>query len=204
MGPKIFLTWDAHDASENDRDSAVSQHTMPPSDLSLLWEENRELCKALSRYMMYLLAMRPSLLPTSSSDDYVSDYIPIPKPDTDGLLDEKAACRCLWESDEFGMAKIIEEVQSKHKDERWDVWKLMWVRMLCYATSKGQRNEHFRQLSQGGEFLTFLWFFLPQSGPVLSISSPDSRIGLPVFGPKSREVSLTLSFGSVFDNQVQS
>ncbi|KAF7113517.1 hypothetical protein RHSIM_RhsimUnG0119300 [Rhododendron simsii] len=141
-----------------DRDSAVSQHTMPPSDLSLLWEENRELCKTLSRYMMYLLAMRPSLLPTSSSNDYVSDSIPIPKLDTDGLLDEKAACRCLWESDEFGMAKIIEEVQSKHKDERWDVWKLMLVRMLCYATS-----------------------------PVLSISSPDSRIGLPVFGPKSRE-----------------
>ncbi|KAI8556426.1 hypothetical protein RHMOL_Rhmol05G0252400 [Rhododendron molle] len=200
----LEMEWDVHDASEDDRDSAVSQHTMPPFDSSLSWEENRELCRTLSRYMMYLLAMRPSLLPTSSSDDYVSDSIPVLKPDTDGLLDVKAACRCLCESDEFRTAKIIKEVQSKHKDERWDIWKLMWVRMLCYAMSKGQRNEHFRQLSQGGEFITFLWFFLPQSGPVLGISSPESRIGLPVFGPKSREVSLSLSFGSVFNNQVQS
>ncbi|GMP29845.1 hypothetical protein CsSME_00004779 [Camellia sinensis var. sinensis] len=35
--------------------------------------------------------------------------------------------------------------------------------MLCYATIKVQKNYHLQQLSQGGDFLTFLWFFIPQS-----------------------------------------
>ncbi|KAG5550013.1 hypothetical protein RHGRI_015097 [Rhododendron griersonianum] len=158
--------WDTHDAADdqNNRDGTVSQqHTMPPSVSSSSWEDNRELCRTLSRYMMYLLVMRSSLLPIVASGDYVSDSIRCVAPNLGGARDARAACKFLWESDEFATNGIVVKAKSIPKDERWDILKLMWVRMLCYAASKGQRNEHFRQLSQGGEFITFLWFFLPHT-----------------------------------------
>ncbi|XP_058215500.1 uncharacterized protein LOC131326662 [Rhododendron vialii] len=159
----LEVEWDTRDAADqNIRDSILSQHhTMPPSNSSSSLEENRELCRTLSNYMMYLLVMRPLFLPTSATYDVMRN-INTP-PDMDGARDARAACLYLWETDEFETDKIVEQVKSKQKDVRWEMLKLVWVRMLCYAASKGQRNEHLRQLSQGGEFLTFLWFFIPQS-----------------------------------------
>ncbi|KAG5549998.1 hypothetical protein RHGRI_015084 [Rhododendron griersonianum] len=152
----LEMEWDTPDASDqNDRDSTtVSQHHTILS---------RELCRTLSRYMMYLFVMRTSLLPIAASGDLVSEGVRDSPPDIEGAQDVRAACRSLLESDAFGTRKILRLVRSKQKDERWEMLKLMWVRMLCNAASKGQRTEHLRQLSQGGEFLTFLWFFLPQS-----------------------------------------
>ncbi|KAI8556428.1 hypothetical protein RHMOL_Rhmol05G0252600 [Rhododendron molle] len=159
----LEVEWDTRDAADqNSRDGILlQQHTMPPSNSSSSWEENRELCRTLSSYMMYLLLMRPSFLPTSATYDVMRN-INTP-PDLDGARDARAACHYLWETDEFETDKIVEQVRSKQKDVRWEMLKLVWVRMLCYAASKGQRNEHLRQLTQGGEFLTFLWFFIPQS-----------------------------------------
>ncbi|KAF7143224.1 hypothetical protein RHSIM_Rhsim05G0218800 [Rhododendron simsii] len=164
------LEMDTHGASDqNNRDGAVSQqHAMPPSDSSSSWEENREQCRILSRYMMYLLVMRCSLLPVAVSGDLVSKRICYLARAIKDKQDVRAACQSLLESDEFGTGIMVSLVKSKEKDERWEMLKLMWVRMLCNAASKGQKNEQFRQLSQGGEFLTFLWFFLPQSEMVHS------------------------------------
>ncbi|KAF7113522.1 hypothetical protein RHSIM_RhsimUnG0118300 [Rhododendron simsii] len=152
----LEMEWATPDASDqNDRDSTtVSQHHMM---------QNRELCRTLSRYMMYLFVMRTSLLPIAASGDLVSEGIRNSPLDIEGAQDVRAACRSLLESNAFGTRKILGLVRSKQEDERWEMLKLMWVRMLCNAASKGQRTEHLRQLSQGGEFLTFLWFFLPQS-----------------------------------------
>ncbi|KAE9447887.1 hypothetical protein C3L33_20213, partial [Rhododendron williamsianum] len=71
----LEMEWDTDDAADqNNRDGTVSQqHTMPPSDLSSSWEGNRELCRTLSRYMIYLLVMRSSLLPIAASHDYFRD-----------------------------------------------------------------------------------------------------------------------------------
>ncbi|XP_058216980.1 uncharacterized protein LOC131327872 [Rhododendron vialii] len=137
----LEIEWDTHDAADqNNRDG------------------NRELCRILSRYMMYLFVMRSSLLPIAASYDYVRDkFFLIEKSKIGDAPDVMAACRYL------SSHPIVELLKSKQKDLRWEMLKWVWVRMLCYAVSKGQRNEHFRQLRQGGEFLTFLWFFLPQS-----------------------------------------
>ncbi|KAI8556429.1 hypothetical protein RHMOL_Rhmol05G0252700 [Rhododendron molle] len=92
-----------HDAAadQNNRDSIVSQqHTMPgPSDSSLSWEENRKLCRTLSRYMTYPLVMRSSLLPIAASDNYVSGFISGTVsnmggmvPNFEGVRDVRGAC----------------------------------------------------------------------------------------------------------------
>ncbi|KAF7113494.1 hypothetical protein RHSIM_RhsimUnG0119400 [Rhododendron simsii] len=154
---------DTHDAADhqNNGDGTVSQqHTMPgPSDSSSSWEGNRELCRTLSRCMMYLFVMHSSLLPVAASHGFFRDnLLSVGKSDNGDVQDVKAACRFLSESDN----SILKLLKSKQKDLRWETLKWVWARMLCHAASKGHRNEHFRQLSQGGEFLTFLWFFLPR------------------------------------------
>ncbi|KAG5550010.1 hypothetical protein RHGRI_015094 [Rhododendron griersonianum] len=160
----LEMEWDTDDAADqNNRDGTVSQqHTMSPSDSSSSWGKNRELCRTLSRYMMYLLVMRSSLLPIAVSQDYMRDGLrSIDRIENVYPRDVKATCRKYLENDSDNT--IVKLFKSKQKDLRWEMLKWVWVRMLCHAANKGQRNEHFRQLSQGGVFLTFLWFFLPQS-----------------------------------------
>lgn len=143
----LEMEWHTH---ENNRDSIVSP---------------RELCRTLSRYMMYLLLMRISLVPTTASEGYHHDHLRGWKSFTNAKVTRNVrgeACRSLWESDVFGSHKIVNQAKGMHKDERWDVLKLMCSRVLCDAASKGKRNEHLRWLGQGGEFLTLIWFFLPQ------------------------------------------
>ncbi|KAG5550017.1 hypothetical protein RHGRI_015101 [Rhododendron griersonianum] len=74
----LEVEWDTRDAADqNSRDSILSQQqTMPPSNSSSSLEENRELCRTLSDYMMYLLLMRPSFLPTSATYDVMRTLTP--------------------------------------------------------------------------------------------------------------------------------
>ncbi|KAF7143922.1 hypothetical protein RHSIM_Rhsim05G0197800 [Rhododendron simsii] len=123
------------------------------------WENNREISKTLSRYLMYLLFMCPSLLPlVTSKETTVRDYTP----DIGDAKDVSAACRYILERRTFDDI-FAEDMTRMRNVERWKILKFMWLRMLCYAASKGQKNEHLQQLRQGGELLTFVWFFLPQS-----------------------------------------
>lgn len=164
----VEMEWDTNDdASESS--VVVSQHTMPPSGSSSSLEENRELSRTLSRYMMYILVMRPSLLPTASSDketladlkDGVPQAIREFSPYDKGTRDVRAACRD-WISNIHPVGRMVQRLKSKQKDERWEMLKSTWVKMLCDTAIKCHRYEHLRQLTQGGEFLTFLWFFIPQ------------------------------------------
>ncbi|KAI8556425.1 hypothetical protein RHMOL_Rhmol05G0252300 [Rhododendron molle] len=162
----LEMEWDTDDAADqNNRDGTVSQqHTTPPSDSSLSWEGHRELCRTLSHYMMYLLFMRSSLLPIAASHDFFRGKLrEFEKDEFGDAQDVRAACRYLFETDSDIKSIVELLLKSKQKDLRWETLKWVWVRMLCHAASKGHINEHFRQLSQGGEFLTFLWFFLPHS-----------------------------------------
>ncbi|KAE9447883.1 hypothetical protein C3L33_20212, partial [Rhododendron williamsianum] len=166
----LEMQWDTEDAAyQNNRDGTVSQqHTMPgPSDSSSSWEGNRELCRTLSRYMIYLLVMRSSLLPIAASYYFDRDGLHSFVRRTFGSAGDGSEAGVRSAMENMSGNPIFELLKSKQKDLRWETLKWVWVRMLCHAASKGQRNEHFRQLSQGGEFLTFLWFFLPQSKELL-------------------------------------
>ncbi|KAH7866848.1 hypothetical protein Vadar_025766 [Vaccinium darrowii] len=160
------------------------------SSSSSLWDKNRNMCRILSRYMMYLLITRSSLLPVAIwGDTHLEKLIKGIQPDIGSVRNATEACIKLEERerDRPGTGEIVAHFKKIDKKElRWEALKLVWVRMLCYAASKGQTNEHLGQLSQGGEFLTFLWFFLPQSRMLesrpegseetLTKPSPESRV----------------------------
>lgn len=144
---------------ERESDAVVATFEPPGSDDPSSWENNREISKTLSHYLMYLLFMCPSLLPLATlRDTSVHDYMP----DIGAAKDVSAACRYILERRAF-VDICAGDLRRMQKVERWKILKLMWLRMLCYAASKGKKNDHLQQLRQGGELLTFVWFFLPQS-----------------------------------------
>ncbi|KAH7866555.1 hypothetical protein Vadar_021921 [Vaccinium darrowii] len=157
------------------------------STSSSSWKENRKMCRTLSRYMMYVLITHSSLLPVAEwGDNHLKKLIKSIQPKIRSTRNITEACTILEERerDRPGTGEIVAHIKKIHdKELRWEALKLVWVRMLCYAASKGQTNEHLGQLSQGGEFLTFLWFFLPQSRMleshpegILTKPSPESRV----------------------------
>ncbi|KAH7866772.1 hypothetical protein Vadar_024742 [Vaccinium darrowii] len=131
------------------------------------WEKNRNMCRTLSRYMMYLFITRSSLLPFAQwGDNHLEQLIKEFQPHIRRAQNVMEACLILEARE--GYSTVTGEIVAHCKEIadrelRWEALKMVWVRMLCDAASKGQTNEHLGQLSQGGEFLTFLWFFLPQS-----------------------------------------
>ncbi|KAH7865094.1 hypothetical protein Vadar_002106 [Vaccinium darrowii] len=144
------------------------------SSSSSLWEKNRNMCRTLSRYMMYLLITRSSLLPVAQwGDNLLEKLIEKFQPVIGSAKDVMEACTILAAREKDNQGQIVSRLKMMdNKELRWEALKIVWVRMLCDAASKGQTNEHLGQLSQGGEFLTFLWFFLPQSQMLKS--SPES------------------------------
>ncbi|KAG5550016.1 hypothetical protein RHGRI_015100 [Rhododendron griersonianum] len=131
----LEMEWDTDDAADqNNRDGTVSQqHTMPgPSDSSSPWEGNRKLCRTLSHYLMYLFAMRSSLLPIAASHDHIWHKLRFfGNSDIGNARDVKAACRKIFKDvPDFPILKLL---KSEQKDTRWETLKWVWVRMLCHV-----------------------------------------------------------------------
>ncbi|XP_058203099.1 uncharacterized protein LOC131317576 [Rhododendron vialii] len=132
---------------------------------SLLWKQNSEVSKALSDYMMYLIMMHPSLLPNVGSvralERTLFDQLILAGNAAD---DVNATCRNLLRLNDV-WSLIVERLKGNEKAKRWEIIKLMWLRMLKSATRglKGfaRSNCHFQQLRQGGELLTLIWFINP-------------------------------------------
>ncbi|KAG5563888.1 hypothetical protein RHGRI_000169 [Rhododendron griersonianum] len=139
----------------------------PSGSDSSLWKQNREVSKALSDYMMYLLVMHPSLLPNVGSLHVLEVFFDEPRRLTRDACDINAACHNLLSTEgyEWSWSRIVERLKRKEKPKRWKIIKLLWLWMLRNATrgekGYGQRNSHFQQLRQGGELLTLIWFISP-------------------------------------------
>ncbi|KAI8570237.1 hypothetical protein RHMOL_Rhmol01G0018600 [Rhododendron molle] len=140
---------------------------------SSLWKQNREVSKALSDYMMYLIMMHPSLLPNVGSvralERTLFDQLILAGNAAD---DVKATCHNLLSLNDV-WSWIVEPLKGKEKAKRWEIIKLMWLRTLKTATRglKGfaRANCHFQQLRQRGELLTLIWFINP---PYIKPSPP--------------------------------
>ncbi|KAH7862060.1 hypothetical protein Vadar_034247 [Vaccinium darrowii] len=146
------------------------------SESPRFYEENRKTTRTLSHYMMYLLVVHPSLLSISKfvSDEHLSMIYTkyrINKVDT---RDVREVCQHIFTSEHYNsLPQGIEYLKGKPKAERWKILKFVWLRMLCYAAIKCQKDIHLQQLRQGGELLTLLWFFLPQCVRTLGDVSYD-------------------------------
>ncbi|RDX96204.1 hypothetical protein CR513_21167, partial [Mucuna pruriens] len=142
-----------------------------------------QMAKLLSNYMMYLLAMRPHMLSTTTAKitfQHACDKLK-------GMLlqkeqcvkDEKEACRILRmeklpqysnserKSETVVTSKwhILKDAQRLAKnlmvrENRWQIMCSVWVEMLCYAAANCSVDYHSEQIRRGGGLVTHVWILL--------------------------------------------
>ncbi|KAL6856995.1 hypothetical protein ACP4OV_018377 [Aristida adscensionis] len=126
----------------------------------------KEKCEMLSNYMMYLMAVHPSMLPVSTAAeelgeellDWVSKCDKSTKIEILGKYTAEVLNRQPNTSSPFEPASRLDLEQSLE-----DI-KEMWVRLLVYAAGKCPGEQHARQLGNGGELLTFVWLLMLHHG----------------------------------------
>ncbi|KAL8483317.1 hypothetical protein ACS0TY_026125 [Phlomoides rotata] len=157
-------------------------------------DPNREICKVLSDYMLYLLIMRPTLMSAVAGiaqvqfQDTCAEAIKFFKrweTELSGASErEKVACEkllkvktdvepkqvkgdrsksllfnaCILAHDLNNFAKIADN------ERRWEMMSRVWVELLSYAAGHCRPDVHARQLSQGGELITFVWLLMVHFG----------------------------------------
>ena len=148
-------------------------------------------CKAsklLSDYMVYLLVLRPLMLPDGIGQirfqDSFAEAIAFfhRKHVKDGIQ----ACEKLLQVNTeilplkvkgdrsksvlFDACRLAKSMQSLEAEEEWECekkWEMMghvWVEMLCYAACQCRWNHHANELRRGGELLTHVWLLMAHFG----------------------------------------
>ncbi|KAA8515413.1 hypothetical protein F0562_018976 [Nyssa sinensis] len=131
---EILLLW--HIATElcycTDEDKAASEAKDPEGKA----DENKQFCKILSDYMLYLLMRQTEMMSAVAGDRSKS------------VLFE--ACR---------LANKLKEMTEENngpirKKDKWEIMSKVWVELLSYATTRCRANAHANGLSKGGELIT--------------------------------------------------
>ncbi|XP_022762978.1 uncharacterized protein LOC111308710 [Durio zibethinus] len=160
----------------------IDRHRRGTSDSFL------QIGKSLSDYMMYLVLVRPAMLPNGFSDmvnneTYSQSQRISPQTKTEKNLKvsvKKFVAALIHlpsaptESSEIGAllegAKFAQQLQSLVTEHRWDEgekWKLIsevWLEMMIYAASRCTWEEHAQQLRHGGELLTHVSLLMAHLG----------------------------------------
>ncbi|KAL6343359.1 hypothetical protein AAG906_022942 [Vitis piasezkii] len=145
----------------------------------------RAMCKLVSDYMLYLLVMRPSMLPDGIGHmrfrDSRAEGIQFFK-DKAIIEGRTEACQKLLEVNTevpplqvegdksksmlFEACRLAKSLQSLEitEKEKWEMMCDVWVEMLCYAASQCGWNQHAKQLRRGGELLTHVWLLMAHFG----------------------------------------
>ncbi|KAI0494061.1 hypothetical protein KFK09_024192 [Dendrobium nobile] len=146
-----------------------------------------EVCKYLSNYMMYLVLMRPDMMSTMggasplvfwhacydlvqfirrSGDDH---HLLMPN------VKVEEACRKMMTTpiewirypSLFEIARVLAHLMLVIEDEeRWRVVTSAWVELLMQGAKNTRAIMHVKQLSKGGELLTFIWLLTKHVGMV--------------------------------------
>ncbi|KAJ3705225.1 hypothetical protein LUZ61_008930 [Rhynchospora tenuis] len=154
---------------------------------------DREISQNISNYMLFLLIVRPFMMPAGIGQIRFGDTCAEASNflQSEGNIKECAE-KILRVSTEYdpGVVKgdrsksvlftgcrlahllkkqFIDGNEKKEiKPNDWDgMWRLIsavWVEMLCYAASKCSGQYHAKQLSKGGELLTVVWFLMAHLG----------------------------------------
>lgn len=152
-----------------------------------------EMCRLLSNYMMYLLAIRPHMLCSTTAKiifEHTSTKLSTflrARPST--IKDEYEACRILRTEE------LRKESEANRKNEtmvtskwhvlkdaqrlarnlldtenRWLIISSVWMEMLCYAASNCPVDHHSEQLRRGGGLITHVWLLLAHKTDKFSTS----------------------------------
>lgn len=147
---------------------------------------NCEASKQLSNYMLYLLVMRPFMLPNGIGEIRFRDTCAEAEEfftERKSISDAKKACTLLLKvstdilpskvkgdrskSVLFDACRLAKALQSQEAKVNWDKWMLMsqvWVEMLSYAANQCRWSGHAQQLRRGGELVTHVWLLMAHLG----------------------------------------
>ncbi|KAK7820746.1 uncharacterized protein LOC112009408 [Quercus suber] len=152
-----------------------------------------EMCKLLSNYMMYLLAIRPHMLCSTTAkiifehtSTKLSTFL---RARPSKIKDEYEACRILrteeLRKESEANRKNETMVTSKwhvlrdaqrlarnllDRENRWLIISSVWMEMLCYAASNCPVDHHSEQLRRGGGLITHVWLLLAHKTDKFSTS----------------------------------
>ncbi|KAF7039142.1 hypothetical protein CFC21_049193 [Triticum aestivum] len=100
-----------------------------------------EVCRKLSRYLMYLLATHPSMLPLNASPEAIFLKDPV---ELEGIVRD-----------------ALDVVVSSNRNLlKLEELAYVWARLLIYAAGKSRPERHMEQLGTGGELITFVWMLM--------------------------------------------
>ncbi|KAK8481725.1 hypothetical protein V6N11_055831 [Hibiscus sabdariffa] len=148
----------------------------------------REISKSLSDYMMYLVLVRPAMLPNGFSEmvnketylqiqrisqtktkknmtvpmeEFIEALLSSP---SDFGFTELSETGALWDGVKF--AKQLQSLRSDRWDdeEKWKVISEVWMEMMVYSASRCSWTEHAQQLRHGGELLTHVALLMAHLG----------------------------------------
>ncbi|XP_062194168.1 uncharacterized protein LOC133897451 [Phragmites australis] len=124
-------------------------------------------CRIISEYMVYLLVLHPTMLNVSSN---VRDILEeasesVTKASAtdwskEQFLDKLATDQYLYApSSSVLLAGFVFQGESPCH-ESLEFLAYAWAMILLYAAGKSRGEVHAKQLSMGGEFLTFVWLYM--------------------------------------------
>lgn len=135
-------------------------------------DEDVKMSKCISDYVMYLLAMHPSLILPEHSKSFWLDLAYEKLKTFVSGADMKAASALFLnpdvEQEELKFSEI--NTDNLHKfvsklamqlrkagDEKWKRIKEVWIEMLFYAAHSSNHVSHVKQLGEGIELISFFW-----------------------------------------------
>ena len=151
----------------------------------------RAMSKLVSDYMLYLLVMRPFMLPDGIGQmrfqDSCAEAIQFFQDNQADIEGRTEACRKFLrvntevsplevkgdksKSVLFDAVRLAKSLKSLKTDgehwsneKRWEMICDVWMEMLCYAASQCGWKEHAQQLRRGGELLTHVWLLMAHFG----------------------------------------
>jgi hypothetical protein len=146
-------------------------------------DSNCEASKLLSDYMLYLLVMRPVMLPNGIEQIRFQDTCAEVKEffrERKSISDVNQACIKLLEVNTeippsivkgdrsksvlFDGCALAKSLQCLEPQKKWELICHVWVEMLCFAATKCRWNHHAQQLSRGGELFTHVWLLMAHFG----------------------------------------
>ncbi|CDP21917.1 unnamed protein product [Coffea canephora] len=147
---------------------------------------NRNYCKLISDYMLYLLVMRPNLMSAVSGigqirfRDTCEEAKKFFSRDSSSANRKRNACEKLLnvnalvkaievkgdrsKSILFDACRLAKDLKKLNDKKRWEIMSKVWVELLSYAASHCRANAHAQQLSKGGELITFVWILMAHFG----------------------------------------
>ncbi|KAJ1688447.1 hypothetical protein LUZ63_019837 [Rhynchospora breviuscula] len=144
---------------------------------------DHEISLILSNYMLYLLIMKPYMMPAGIGKIRFKDTCAEAKiffrAEKKGLTESEAREALLDVETEvdpvevkgdrsksvlFDACRLAKELNLLVEDERWRLISRVWVEKLGYAAINCKTYYHAKQLSQGGELLTHIWLLMAHMG----------------------------------------